>query len=511
MRHTTLSAYAIAAIVGCAVGCTGGEARLGERCNSTSDCESSLQCVSNVCVDRCSRSPECGDGYECDGDGICHRSEGRVGDLCRSEVDCEPGLSCQIDGSIVDTDNRLRASCTASSEGRPAGSACSVDGQCRNGTCAMGHCIDLCLQTRDCAAGNTCMVLPRVEASGLLFGGCLPSGGNVTWSIPMITPAADMFLPVPSEATHASLVFEVDDPQQRSGASSVMAPSGAVVHQRCPFGTSCPIAEEEQQYYVNPVRHMPEPGLSVLAMPTDPAVELETGLYTVRVDTRRPDGNPGTAIPKVTAVVRIGSGGSLALHLHFLDLADHPCRAKFKNLRLDSQSAASEAFFQQDFIGALNTIFTTASISITTVTYDDIHDHPDLDGLDVSNAGALLALGKYDRGINVFFVRSMSPVGLQGFAPGPGPAGLARTRGSGIIIGVDTLCYREWNELARITAHEIARYMGLSHNVEPDARWQDQISDSNVQPTNLMFYSERGGTELSNGQRDILSRSPILQ
>ncbi len=152
-----------------------------------------------------------------------------------------------------------------------------------------------------------------------------------------------------------------------------------------------------------------------------------------------------------------------------------------------------------------------ASISITTVTYDDIHDHPDLDGLDVSNAGALLALGKYDHGINVFFVRSMSPVGLQGFAPGPGPAGLAKTRGSGIVIGVDTLCYRSWQDLARLTAHEIARYMGLQRNIEPDARWQDQISDSNTSANNLMFYSEIGGTELSSGQRDILSRSPILR
>jgi hypothetical protein len=255
----------------------------------------------------------------------------------------------------------------------------------------------------------------------------------------------------------------VDDAQQRVGATDVKAPSGSLLYERCPFGaTLCLAAEEETQYYVNAVRHKPHPGLSVLAMPSNPADDLETGVYRVNASSLRLDGSPGTAIPKVTAVVRIGSGGSLDLHLHFLDLGDHPCRAAFKNTRLDATSAANEDFFKQDFLGRINTIFTTASIALGTVTYDDLTDHPDLDGLDVANAGALLAKGKYNTGINVFFVRSISPVGLQGFGPGPGPAGLAGTRGSGIIIGVDTLCYRSWHVLARLTAHEIALHGPLS-------------------------------------------------
>jgi hypothetical protein len=508
MRHTTLSALflIISVMVG---GCSGGEALLGEACTSTSDCASQFQCVENVCVNRCQRSPECGDGFACDGDGICQRAEGRVGDACKSEVECEPGLSCQIDGNSLDDENRLRASCTASAEGRPSGSTCFVDSECRNGTCAMGHCVDLCLQTRDCAAGNTCMVVPRVEAAGSLFGGCLPAGGNITWTIPVISPTAAVLMPVPSEASYASLVFEVDDPQQRVGAVDVRAPSGTMLYERCVPGE--PACKEDEQYYQNAVRHRPEPGLSVLAMPSNPASDLETGVYRVNASSFRPNGEVGSAIPKVTAVVRIGSGGSLDLHLHFLDLGDHPCRAAFKNTRLDAAAAANEDFFKQDFLGRLNTIFTTASIAIGTVTYDDITNHPDLDGLDVTNAGALLKLGKYKTGINVFFVRSISPVGLQGFGPGPGPAGLAGTRGSGIIVGVDTLCYRSWTQLARLTAHEIARYMGLYRNVEANTLLRDPITDSTDSADNLLFYSELGGDELSNGQRDILSRSAILR
>lgn len=506
MRHTTLIALVVAALAGC----TGGDAGLGESCDGTTDCESALQCVRGVCVNRCQRSPECGDGYACDEDGICRLSQGQVGDACTSEVDCEPGLSCQINNDTdVDDDNRLRASCTTTLEGRPSGSTCFLDSECRNGTCALGHCVDLCTQTRDCATGNTCMTVPRVEAFGALFGGCLPSGGNLTWTIPAIAPKPSFLLPVPSGARAASLVFEVEDAQQKVGATRVTSPSGQVVYTRCASGEAC--LEEKEQYFANLVRHAPEAGLSVFAMPSNPDVDLETGVYVVNASSFRPDGSAGTAIPKITAVVRTGSGGSLDLHLHFLDLTDHPCRASFKNTRLDA-TTAREAFFQQDFLGRINTIFTTGFIPIGNVTYDDIIDHPDLDSLDVSNAGALLALGKYDRGINIFFVRSISPVGLQAFGPSPGPAGLARTRGSGIVIGVDTLCYRSWHQLARLTAHEIARYMGLHHNVEPDARWHDPIDDSDTSPSNLMFYSElSNGTELSSGQRDILMRSAILR
>jgi hypothetical protein len=85
---------------------------------------------------------------------------------------------------------------------------------------------------------------------------------------------------------------------------------------------------------------------------------------------------------------------------------------------------------------------------------------------------------------------------------------------SGVVVGLDTLCYRSWKQLARLTAHEIARYMGLYRNVEQDplqpVLHTDPISDSDMSSTNLMFYSELGGADLSAGQADILSRSAVL-
>ena len=80
-----------------------------------------------------------------------------------------------------------------------------------------------------------------------------------------------------------------------------------------------------------------------------------------------------------------------------------------------------------------------------------------------------------------------------------------------MIVSLDTLCYRSWGEVARLTSHELARYMGLYDNIEIDPSRTDPIQDSDYASTNLMFYSELGGTDLSPGQRDILKRSGVLR
>jgi hypothetical protein len=226
------------------------------------------------------------------------------------------------------------------------------------------------------------------------------------------------------------------------------------------------------------------------------------------------DGSPGVAVPRLTAVVRIGAGVTLDLHFFFLDLDDHPCVTAVSNAKLDASTAPSATMFQ-DYVVRLMSMLKAAGLTPGHTTYDDVIDHPELDGLDVANVGELLALGKFATGINVFFVRSLSPIGIQAAGPNPGPAGLAGTPQSGIVIGLDTLCYRNWSELARLTMHEIARYMGLYHNVELDTvqhqSWRDPIHDSDDSPDNLMYFSEAGGMELSPGQRALLGRSGVLR
>lgn len=503
------------------LGCPGGDGSIGDKCSGNDSCESSLQCVSSVCVPLCQRAPECGDGYACSTDGHCVAAAGKNGDACHSEVECSAGLACHLDGATVDDEGLLSASCATENPGKPTGAACTADKDCRNGTCALGRCVDLCTDVRDCAAGTDCMTVPRVEApaNGAPFAACLPSSGNLVWSIPVTAPSAELLFPVPSGARSATVVFAVDDVAQKVGAVRLTDPTGVVRYTKpCqPNGTDSLCSEDTatDQFFANAVRHLPERGQSVMQLPSSSAAPLVPGAYHMTVSSFRANGTPGSAIPRVTAVLKMDNSARLDLHFHFLDLTDHPCAAAFTGTRLDAAGAQAAQFFQTSFLGELRTIFVNAgSITLGEITYDDLLDHPDLDGLAIDDADALFSLGTHARGIDIYFVRSLSPVGLQAYGPNPGPGGLAGTRQSGIAIAVDTLCYRSWPQVARLTAHEIARYMGLFHNVELEVSthptWQDGIDDSDVSAQNLMFFSELGGTTLSAGQRDILVRSTVL-
>src|SRR6187399_2733761 len=109
MRQCTLSLLIVVVATLLVGGCPGGDGGIGDTCARSGDCDGALQCVTGVCVPRCARAPDCGDGYSCDGDGLCHLSSGQPGDECTSEVDCSPGLSCRIDGVATDASGHLLA------------------------------------------------------------------------------------------------------------------------------------------------------------------------------------------------------------------------------------------------------------------------------------------------------------------------------------------------------------------------------------------------------------------
>ncbi|MGE0867768.1 MAG: hypothetical protein AB7P03_04340 [Kofleriaceae bacterium] len=506
------------------VACSPSSGAVGDTCDDHGDCGSDLQCVASVCVPRCHRAPECGDGYACTADGLCELADGQVGDSCTSEVECGPGLSCQIDGASVGEDQRLLASCAASDVGRPSGSKCFSDVDCANGTCALGHCVDLCTDTADCGSGTQCMTIPRVEASGAPFQGCLPSHGSLVWTIPVLSPTQEILLPIPSAARAAQLTMTIDDVAQKVGAQTIFDPAGELIYERpCdPQSPICGDVASADKYFGQTIRHLPLAGQSTLEIPIGVPLNdkmLGPGAYRIKVSSFRSNGTAGSAIPRLTAVAKLDSSVTLDLHFYFLDLDDHPCRAAFADSSLDAAAASTEPYFQSDYLGALRTILAGGGIVLGTSTYENVTDHPDLDGLSIDAAGSLLSLGSHAGGINVFFVRTLSPVGLQAFAPNPGPAQQPNSRQSGIIVSVDTLCYRSWAQLARLTAHELARYMGLYHNVEiesttpdtPHPTWRDQLPDTDGSTANLMFFSELGGTELTAGQREILTKSAVLR
>jgi hypothetical protein len=481
-------------------GCPGGDGGIGDLCSDTSDCASSLQCVAGACAPLCERSPDCGAGYSCSANGFCEVATGQLGDSCSSEVDCTAGLSCEL-GADTDATGQLVASCTASSDGHPSGATCVHDSDCHNNLCALGHCVDLCGTTRDCGTGTSCAGIPRVEADGAMFEGCLQSQGSLAWNIPVEGPSQTVQLPIPDTAQAVAVTLGVDDPNQEVSVT-VVAPD-----QVTQLVTGNP--------WTDPVRFQPQLAQSTLDMPSSPATLLVAGDYALTVSSLHPpysEMDVGTATPTVTAVVKLGTSVILDLHFYFLDFDDFPCSmAAFGANTFGAMPAETATFFQTDFLGSMRSAFAAGGVALGSIDYADLLDHPDLDGLDISNASALLSLGEHADGVNVFFVRSLSPAGLQAFGPNPGPAGLANTAQSGVIIPLDTLCYRAWSDVARVAAHEIARYMGLYDNVEIDQVHVDPIDDSDQSSSNLMFYSELGGTDLSPGQRTILSRSVVLR
>ncbi|HEX8115382.1 MAG TPA: hypothetical protein VF516_46970 [Kofleriaceae bacterium] len=564
MRRDLFPALMSLATLGAALGGCRGGAGVGHACGSNDDCDGSLQCVNDICVPRCERAPECGDGYACV-DGLCVVAHGHNGDNCLGESDCAAGLTCQINGAEVDPmTNRLIASCSMeNAHGSPAGEACGGDDDCRNGACELGHCVDLCHDITDCAGGTKCMTIPRVAVNGELFEGCLPAQGTVSWKIPVVSPSAQILLPVPSEAASAELVMSVDDPGQKVGVTSVLDPCGCTRYNvpcsfLAPGDPTCTDLLAADQFYsrdpddpgsvpvsrgitgdaasnvcgspatcnpggravVNHFRHIPAFGRSVLLMPSIPHNgELTPGAYQIQVSSFWPDNSPGSAVPHVTAVIRIGTGNMLDLHFFFLDLEDHPCTAMTGTAALSAGTAKAPGVFQTDYLGELSRIFGRVGLGVNA-DYHDITDRHALDGLDVADLGSLFTLDHTAAGINVFFVRSLSPVGVEVSGPNPGPAGVGGTAASGIAISLDTLCYRDWPAIARLTAHAIGHYMGLFHNVEPpdpvqgpsDPPWQDLAPDTDASNTNLMYFSQlHAGSDITVDQTYTLSRSPVLR
>ena len=422
-----------------------------------------------------------------------------LGDPCSREIDCGPAQSCRLDTVDSNGDGHLDGTCQIDQSGAATGGDCVSDGDCRTGICALDRCVELCKSPGDCPTGTTCVNIPRLPATGKppLFTGCLQASGTLRLDFPVSSPHALLRVPVPANALSFALVAQIDNDAQLVGASRVTSPSGMVLY-------ATPFSKEE--YYANPLRHQPEPEISTLVVPNTPAIGIETGAYDIEVGSFFEAGGQGTAIPSISVFYKLSPATTLDLHLHFLDLSDHPCPG-VAGLTATSAPGSTDV---RSYLDQLQSILEAADVKLGNVTYAD-EQRPDLDGLRAQDLSRLLKLSSDPTGIHIFFTRSISPVGVQSLAGGnPGPPAMPGTRASGIAVSMDTLCYRSWTDLARITAHELARYMGLFRNREPDG-FLDPIPDSDDSSTNLMFYSELGGTQLSPGQASVLQLYPGLR
>ncbi|HVK76743.1 MAG TPA: hypothetical protein VM734_25635 [Kofleriaceae bacterium] len=495
MRAVTMGlALALAA-------CSGGGRGLGEHCATVSDCDDDLQCLDHTCVPRCRHHVDCGDGMRCN-DGACHIVDSQVGDECDSELDCGPGQTCRLAPAL----SNPPGTCQLQTQAGIPGDTCIVDGDCRSGACALGHCVELCSVDDDCARGRACAGIPRLTADATAFVGhfeaCLPTTGSIAFELPLDPDVREpeLKIPVPEHALSMVVVTEVDSKTQLIGATRLLSPSGRTLYQ---------LPQTREDFYGNLIRHEPLPGASVLKVPSSPTVALEPGAYTLRLSVFRLEPGPISTNRHVKVIEKLGPGAILDLHFYFGDLTAHPCRDQIGG-DLNATTAPQHAGFRDQFIVELRTIFARANVELGGVTFHDVAGHPELDTVTNDNAGRLFALSTQPTGVSVFFVRSISPAGLQILTGGTPGAPLPGTSASGVAISLDALCYRSWPHVARQTAHAVARHLGLFRNKEADGG-EDPIPDSAPFTDNLMHYSEFGGTSLSTGQSEILRTSPVLR
>lgn len=500
--RTTLSVLAAAALA------CGGGATIGEPCDDGGDCAEGLQCLRSVCTPLCANHTDCGDGFLCELSGTCSEVQSEIGDACGRELDCGPGQACSLDDSDQDADGFLAASCQSNQPGAVTGATCTDDGDCRNGLCALGRCSELCVIDTDCPLELSCEVIPKLIAGEAtpVFAGCLQGEGVLEMEVPQSAPSEQLFIPVPSHARSFALVASVEDEGQLVGADSLRSPDDQQLY-RFPL-------DNPQTFFENPIRHAPAPGVSTMLVPNTPNVELMVGFYDVVVSSFFAQGfQTGTEIPTVKVFYKLDDDNRLDLNFYFLNLEDHPCADAFDVPTLNASTAQISSDFQETYLVALRGIIENAGLEVGDVTYTDKDNRPEHDGLLRDELGELLKLSQMPAGLTVFFVRSIAPEGIQALSGGsPGPPQTAQTRASGVAVSLDTLCYRSWDTLARVTGHAAARQMGLFRNVEPgNAQFQDTIPDTDGSSDNLLYFGEFGGTQLTDGQRSVLSVYPGLR
>lgn len=486
-----------------AAACTGGGRGAGEPCDTDSDCAGALQCFEQHCVPRCLHHVDCGDGFTCEA-GSCQRAEGLDGAPCESELVCAPGLTCRLNENL----SSVKGTCRRNGTTGVPGEACNSDDECRAGACALGHCFELCVEETECQRGWTCAALPRVAPDGLDengdFKACLPETGTLTYEIPLDdnVNSPELRVAVPSNAVGVEMVMTVNNPFHRIGATYLESPGGDLLYAN---------PQLDRDFYDEPLRHVPAPGISVVKLPARPEHTFEAGAYKLRLAVSRDDGGLPSRERRLQVVLKLDLGAVLDLHFYIADLTDHPCAEQLGELAtLGAAAAPTMAEFQEQYVEEIRNILSTA-LATGATTYEDLDVRSDLHGLDTDRAGDLFELNTHPRGVAVFLVRSISPAGVQVVVGGTPGSPLPGTRSSGVAISLDALCYRDWRMMARQTAHAIARHLGLFRNVEPDGIGFDPIDDSPSDTENLMHYNEFAGTALSPGQRKLLRLSPVVR
>ena len=132
-------------------------AGLAKGCTLTSDCQSPLVCVFQLCHDECKTTEDCLHQYGQDSGARCVSSgedSGEAGGGGKSSGGSTHGV-CTFPAKVVEANpgtKGIDSSCTANKD-CPGAEHCALDGQCRDGCTSDGDCLggQVCTLTGDCA------------------------------------------------------------------------------------------------------------------------------------------------------------------------------------------------------------------------------------------------------------------------------------------------------------------------------------------------------------------------
>lgn len=451
----------------------------------------------------CRGDRDCGDGYHCGANHTCEPVPSVIGQACSREQDCGPDQTCTLTTKDADGDgtaDTLAPTCQAQLPGAGTGATCADDAACATGVCAIGRCIALCDTDDDCPAATACVRVPRLEVQHApLFHGCFQAAGTLAVDVPVDQVRSTVDIAVPDNALSFTIASSVGATNQAVGTVRLVSPSGALLYER---------PADAAGFWTQPERYAPDLQTSSMLVPNSSQVNLEPGGYEAQIASFLPGGGVGTMVPDVKVLYRLGVDGKiLNVNLYFLNLADHAC----PGADLTAAEAENDPLIQNQFLTAWRGAFAQAGIALGTITYHDITGRPDLDSIQPAELPELYALSENGMpAINVFFVRSLDPLGAlarSGGTPGPIAHG---TIHSGVVLSADALCLMSWFDLGHIAAHETAHYLGLYHNLEMDGH-VDPLTSSDASHGNLMYFGAGGFSTLSPEQIELLRRSPLLR